>query len=118
MSFEDAPLLKAEIWIKALIRRAQVAGAFAAVVKRGDETAGSLLLKQNTLDGKCIVYVPGYGLDGQRVWRRHSSAGSTSEADADQYIEKALSRDPDLWVVEIEDAQGRSFIDEPVENDG
>jgi hypothetical protein len=118
MSFEERPRLKAEIWIKALIRRAQVAGAFAAVVNRGDETAGSLLLKQNTLDGQCIVYVPGYGLDGQRVWRRHAGGGSTTEAEADQYIEKARSRDPDLWVVEIEDAQGRSFIDEPIEGEG
>jgi hypothetical protein len=112
---DEVPRLKAEIWIKALMRRAQVAGAFAAVVRRGDETAGSLLLKLNTLDGQAVVFVPGYDFNGQRVWRTHSAAGPTPEAQADQYIEKAMSRDPDVWVVEIEDSQGRSFIDEPIE---
>ena len=112
---DPAPRLKADIWIRALIRRAQVAGAFAAVVRKGDETAGSLLLKVNSLDGQAIVYVPGYDMDGQRVWRLHSAAGATPEADADIYIEKAVSRDPDVWVVEVEDSQGRAFLDEPVE---
>jgi hypothetical protein len=112
---DAAPRLKADIWIRALIRRAQVAGAFAAVVRKGDETAGSLLLKVNSLDGQAVVYVPGYDMDGQRVWRSHSSDGATAEADADLYIEKAVSRDPDVWIVEIEDRQGRTFLDEPVE---
>ena len=115
MTDPDAPRLKADIWIKALIRRAQVSGAFAAVVKRGDDTAGSLLLKVNTLDGQACVYVPGFNLDGQRVWRHHHKQGATPEPEADQYIEKALSRDPDIWVVEIEDPEGRTFLDEPVE---
>ena len=112
----SSPRLKAEIWIKALIRRAQVAGAFAAVVRKGDETAGSLLLKINTLSGQATVFVPGYDFDGNRVWRSHDKGGATSEADADAYIEKAISRDPDVWVVEIEDMEGRNFLDEPVEN--
>ena len=33
-----------------------------------------------------------------------------SEARIDQWLEKEISIDPDLWVVEIEDREGRAFL--------
>jgi hypothetical protein len=32
-------------------------------------------------------------------------------------VERARRIDPDLWVVEVEDRQGRSFLTEDVEDD-
>jgi hypothetical protein len=109
------PRLKADIWIKALIRRCEVVGAFAAVVRKGDDTAGSLILKVNTLDGRAIALAPSYTLEGHRVWRPQPQTEPVAESEVDAYIARASSRDPDLWVVEIEDRQGRHFLDEPVE---
>jgi hypothetical protein len=40
---------------------------------------------------------------------------STAEPDLDAYVERARRIDPDLWLVEIEDRQGRHFLTEPVE---
>ena len=44
-----------------------------------------------------------------------SPAGSETESDLDAYVERARRIDPDLWVVEIDDGQGRHFLTEPVE---
>ena len=110
------PRLKAEIVAKALSRRCQSAGAMAMVVRRGDADAGSLLLKLNTLDGNAVVLTPGYNLEGARVWRRAAGDAPVADAEAEAYIARALTRDPDIWVVEIEDREGRHFLDEPVED--
>ena len=51
--------------------------------------------------------------DGERVWMQ--PAASDQEPELDRYIERAIRIDPDIWVVEIEDREGRDFLVEPVE---
>jgi hypothetical protein len=81
MSF--TPRLKAGIFVRALIRRAEVAGASAFIVRKGAEEAGAVILTLSRLDGTCLLL-------------------------------NQIRFDPDLWIVEIEDRQGRAFVDEPI----
>lgn len=104
--------LKTSIWVSALIRRAGVEGAFAALSQKGDTDAGAVLVKVCTLDGNAALYRPIRNMDGQRVWLPQ---GPIAERDIDAAIAKRTKTDPDLWVVEIEDKQGRHFLTEPVE---
>ncbi|MFW6027837.1 MAG: DUF1491 family protein, partial [bacterium] len=64
------PRLKAEIWVKAFIRRCGAAGVPALVVRRGDETAGAVLVRVNRLDGMSTVYVQARRGDGAAIWTR------------------------------------------------
>ncbi len=111
---ERAPRLKAEIWVKALIRRCEVAGAQAMVVRRGDAAAGIVLVKVNRLDRTASVYSPARAGDGSLVWLPATGDGPVPEPDADAYIARQRKFDPDLWVVEIEDRDGRHFLQEPL----
>jgi len=101
--------LKTGIWVDALIRRAQVGGAFACVIQRGDRDAGSVLVVVRG-GGSLSLYTPERDMDGHRVWR----AQALDEAALAQTIKSRLDFDSDLMVVEIEDRDARHFIEEPV----
>ncbi len=108
--------LKTHIWASALIRRAQAAGANAAVARKGDADGGAVLVKVATLDGCARLYAPARAGEGERIWL-DLSAGSLGEdeREVDCYARKRTETDPDLWVVEIEDKQGRHFLLERVD---
>ncbi len=107
-------LLSTDFWVGALIRRAELGGAFATVARKGDPRAGAVLVKTiNRLTGETAIYAEAFRGDGERVWMQPSA--SHEEPDLDLYVERALRVDPDLWVVEIEDRDGRHFLTEAVE---
>jgi hypothetical protein len=106
--------LSTDVWVSALIRRAELAGAFPAVIRKGDPRGGAVLVK--VLDrraGRADLYAEAVRGEGERVWMRPVTAAGEAELDA--YAERALTFDPDLWIVEIDDPQGRHFLTEPVE---
>jgi hypothetical protein len=111
--------LKTEFWVSALIRRAQIDGVFAAVARKGDPDAGAVLVKVATLDGRARLYAPARDGGEERVWL-DLSAGSLgeNEPDVDAYARRRADTDPDLWVVEIEDKQGRTFLTERIDKSG
>ncbi len=107
--------IKAELWVKAHIRRLQANGIFAVLVRRGDERSGAVLIKLNNLSGTAVILSRAFDGEGQSYWLKATGPEPIAEADADRYVDKQLSFDPDLWVLEIEDRQGRHLLDEPVQ---
>ncbi len=106
------PELKTSIWAYALIRRAEIGGAYAFLVKKGDGDAGAALVKVCTLDGQAQLYRPIRNMSGERVWL---PKGPLCEKDIDSLLVKRKAIDPDIWIIEIEDKRGRHFLTEPVE---
>jgi hypothetical protein len=107
-------LLSTDLWVGALIRRAELGGAFALVLRKGDPRAGAVLVKVlNREAGTMRLYAQAIRLDGELVWMQ--PARSEAEPDLDRYVERAVRIDPDLWVVEIDDRHGHHFLTEPVE---
>ena len=103
--------LTTEIWIAAYLTRLRLATIPAFVVQRGDNTAGAVLVKLNTLDGRAVCYQRSFDLmSGERQW---VVLAEGDEAEVDESIAKQRGFDPDLWVIEIEDKTGRHLLDEP-----
>lgn len=107
--------LPTEIVVQALIRRCNAAGAAGYVVRHGDGERGALYLKISTLDGRARLLGPApAGLDGSAADRPLVdllSPDGVPDRDADAYMQRQYEFDPDLWFVEIEDRQGRSFVE-------
>ena len=89
---------------------------FGAVRRRGAEEAGAVFVKVALMDGTAMLFVPApqTAYDDSRPIERVFTA-SPPQAVEEQAIEarlaKEISFDPDVWIVEIEDREGRHFLD-------
>ena len=105
-----------EFWVSALIRRCQLDGAFATVIHKGAAEAGAIFLIVNNLQGANTLIGPApqadYGSTGPQERQFECLLSDAASSDIDQKIARERSFDPDIWVVEIEDKKGRSFLPE------
>ena len=105
-----------EFWVSALIRRSQKAGAFATVIHRGAKEAGAIFLVVNDLEGGNTLYGPApqadYSFEGGPERQFECLLENTAMAESDKKIDRERNFDPDIWVVEIEDREGRTFLPE------
>lgn len=95
-----------------MIRRADAAGAFAAVLHRGDPDSGTVLVSVRGRDGQHVLYQSATVMDGSRLWMADTP---TSEQAVGAKIAKRREGDSDLWVIEIDDREGRHFLTESVQ---
>jgi hypothetical protein len=97
-------------WIAAYRARLGRANIPAYVAARGDETAGAVVVKLATLDGRARLY-------GREGWaaeaRPWAVLAEGPEAEIDAAVARRRRADPDLWVIEVEDRAGRTLLDEP-----
>ena len=102
--------LASGVWVSAYLTRLRLADIPAFVVARGDETAGAVLVKLNTLDGNAKAFQRSFDMmTGERTWMVLAEG---VEQDVDVSVAKQRCFDSDLWVIEVEDRQGRTLLDE------
>ena len=101
------PRLKAKLWVHAVIRQCGVFGVPAMVVKKGDEDAGAVLIKLNRGEAGCEVFTQVRDGSGEPAWLRATGPAPVDESKADAYVDRQRGFDCDLWVLEIEDREGR-----------
>lgn len=103
--------LTADLWVAAYLARLQALAIPAYVVRRGDRVAGAVAVKLATLDGRACAFERVADLvTGGRRW---TVLAEGAEAEVDAVLGRAAGRDPDLWVIEVEDRAGRHLLDQP-----
>jgi len=106
--------LRADIYVAALIRRAQVEGAYATLRRRGAAEAGAIFVRVDRLDGTSALFGPAsqseINDDGDRLFRRMHEDEWIDNLSVEDRIRREMKFDPDLWIVDIEDRKGRDFF--------
>lgn len=104
--------LAAHIRIEALKRLTQAAGGFATLLAKGDPVSGAILIAR-TIRGSDNGVLEGMsgldeGIEWQEIWNEddHTIAAKGTQA---EYIARRRSRDPDVWVIELDVANRAQF---------
>lgn len=106
MSREGLPI---DLFIGARARVATRQGIPITVVRRGDSSSGTIILRINLLNGSSRVLVE-TRTENAAVWMPATRTDPMPDKDADAYLSKQSSTDPDVWIVEIEDKKGRNWF--------
>lgn len=99
-----------DFWVASIVRRAFSDGGFAAIVRRGATEAGAVLLLARGRDGQSRLYLPApqTSYEESRPDERLFAEvlHSADEEEIAGRIEREQRFDPDIWVVELEVAEG------------
>ena len=104
------PRLKTGLTVQAALRLATQQAIPMMITRRGDGHAGAVLIKLNQFEHGFVVLAQTRTLEGELAWLRATGAEPVDEQAAEAYIARQVKRDPDLWVVEIEDRAGRHLF--------
>ena len=102
--------LRSKIWVQAYLKRLEIQNIAAYVTAHGDDNSGAILIKVIKMDGYAQLYQKTFDLQNNRsAWVKILEG---LDMEIDSLLEKQKVNDPDLWVVEIESADGQNYLDE------
>ena len=104
--------LPTALWVEVHLRRLGNQGIPYYVLNTGAYAAGTVLLKLNGLENGCALLIQQRDIDGNLGWADALNEETVDEKRADEYIQRAITRDPDLWVIEIEDRARQNPFEE------
>lgn len=102
--------LTTDFWVYAYLARLEAAAIPAFLTAKGDASAGAVLVKVATMDGRASAFHRALGPDFERIWA--PLAENVEEAEADAALARQRDFDADVWIIEIEDKHGRTLLDE------
>ena len=102
--------LKTEFIIAAALRQANSQAISAFVQKKGDANAGTIFLEIETDRDKVSLWHRRYDFDGAEIWECLSGDEMQPSYVIAQRLEREISRDPDCWVISVQDKAGRNIF--------
>jgi hypothetical protein len=108
------PRIKTALWVQAQLRVCDLASIPFVVRRKGDPDAGTIVLLIRRGASSFIVLSQTRDALGRLAWMRAFGADPVEETKAEEFLARAIKRDPDVWVIEVEDYRGEYAPDAPI----
>lgn len=95
--------LPTALWVDAHLHALTLQGTPYYIVNKGAYAAGTVMVKIVAVGEGCKLLQQQRDLNGLLGWLGLFKGETVAESEADAYIRRAVGRDPDLWVIEVED---------------
>lgn len=109
MNYERLP---AGLEAASIVRRAETAGDFATLLRRGDPDRGSIMLVITSRGRHVAILERSLSADGSYRWNRSGPADSGKVEEVAAFLQKRARFDPDSWAIELDIANPERFIAE------
>lgn len=102
--------LPVHLEVSGLIRAVEAAGGFATIIAKGERDAGTILVVccVNGRSARLFERMP--DREGNRQWTLVRSQDPENEKEFSDYLSRRRQQDSDLWIVELDIADGERFI--------
>ncbi|MCK5284024.1 MAG: DUF1491 family protein [Alphaproteobacteria bacterium] len=98
--------LPTALWVDAHLHTLTASGLAFYIINKGEYNSGIVLLNLANTKGMCRLLIQQRNFETNEMgWISALSQETVEEQEADRYIQRALKRDPDLWVIEVEDPE-------------
>ncbi len=105
--------IETKLWVSAAVRGLLSQGKMACVLTKGDAASGLVALKLRLTSGAgAALFLQERTDDDTLGWFAVQNGAVLPESDADAYLARRTAQDPDLWVIEVESADGRNPFSE------
>jgi hypothetical protein len=102
--------LPAHLEVGGLLRAVQAAGGFATVLHKGERDAGTILVVLTEKGANARLFERMPDASGTREWRVSKAEDTENKREFAEYLTRRGDQDPDLWIVELDIANGERFI--------
>lgn len=106
--------VKSEIWVKGHLRACYATGLTGVVARRGAKDAGAVYVQVFKDHDLVVLHAPApgpaYDDAGRRQWSYPLGEAPVSRAEAQDYLDRQIAFDPDIWILDIEDPVGDGLL--------
>ena len=102
--------LPAHIEVGGLARAVEAAGGFATVLAKGERDAGTIMVICCTRGTGAVAWERMPQRDGRRRWTAVQRQDPDNPAEFQQWCDRRIGQDPDLWVLELDIERAERFI--------